>query len=58
MVIITKTTFSFELPKEYKTALKFKECHEDWIQQIDSMYMSYTKEMMYRTGIEEDKNNE
>lgn len=42
MIIITKTTVAFELPSEYKQAIKFMKEHPSWKDESDTNVWRFT----------------
>lgn len=47
MTINKKVTISFEIPKEYNKAMKFKEQHPDYVEKVTSQWISYSISEMY-----------
>ncbi len=54
MIVTTKTTIAFELPKEYKQAVEYGEENPDWVRTEDTIAISYSQAQTYRVELRED----
>ena len=50
MIITTKTTVAFEVPSEYKQAMKFMEEHPNWVDESDSNKWRFTNMQTFFTN--------
>ena len=50
MIITTKTTVAFEVPSEYKQAMKFMKEHQNWKDESDTNVWRFTNVQTFFTN--------